>query len=943
MGDFFLPQPGGSAPPPEPDIPPPDFQEVGKGISAGFEATDWTGALAKKLWGAITYGASLLLSWIIKAAATIAAGFLNVLTETDEKANSAYGLLTAATLEHLFGVQINPRDVAGRGQREQRVVVANTIGQAIFGALFAAAPTSGAGGLRPSSAASEQYLQTVTHLGLEGWMESWIVDALSLHELQRFGELKDVMAEMLGLGRLTRRVLAPPMKILVEDPYTWKLNDTYRPTLLPHELATRQFLRGKLTRDQLDQVLGWQGWSPANIDYLINSNAKFLSLADLDYQIQRGFKSEADAVQYLRDQGWDQETATSQVSVFHERRIDVYRKELIQASEQAFIDKDIDADTFRAVVQTSGLPEEEQSWIIKVAGARREMKFKRLTLSEIEQLIRAGIMNVDDLRQWMLRENYSFEDAQFLELLLIDQVTTKAAADKAKAEKLAAKKKADAEKAKLAAQKQALLDAQAADKGVTRQQAAQLVKDGQWTFDQYAQFLTNHGVGPDGIVQLTDLLHTLIDDQKAAQDKRDAAKAAAAEKEVPLAQIEAGVKSGVVSMDEFRAFLTAQKYGQDDIDTFVSLLQSQIDAAKLKAKAVADAKVKAAQKHINLPSLERAVRLGLVPIESYRAALQAAGEDPTSADLLVGILRDQIAADTATQKKRADASLRAGAQGLSLAQTEQAVINHVLPMSAYTLLLGKLNFDQADTAALAELLQLRVDHQQTANEKQALADQKADATGLSLAAIQRATKLGVLSLDQYTALLARIGLSQDDVAILRTSMLVELQKMAGANKVRTAAASKLAKQGLSLAQEESAVIAGVESVDLFKSNLLAQGVTDANVTTIVDLVMLKKDQAEAAAAKRAIAEARAADKDPGLAKEEALVSAGIISMDDYGAYLRELKMDDLDIAQLEALLADKIGAAQAKAAAAGTQPAPGAAPKKRKRKAAAAPTTAPLP
>jgi hypothetical protein len=940
MGDFFLSQPGGGAPPPEPDIPAPDFKQVGQGISAGFDATDFWGRLLKKFvdtLGAIVAG---ILAAIVAGAAWVAARFVDILTRADENSNAAYGQLTAATLEHLFGVQINPSDVAGRGDRGRRVVAAKSIGDAVFKSLFAAAPTSGAGGLQPSSSASEQYLQTVIHLGLEGWMETWIVDALSLHDLQRFGELKDVMAEMLGLSRLTRRVLAPPMKILVEDPYTWLLNDRYRPTLLPHELACRQFLRGAIQRDQLDQILGWQGWSPANIDYLINSNRKFLALQDLDYQIQRGLMTQLDAVQYLQDQGWERDAATIQVSMLHDKRIDVYRKDLILAAETAFVAKDIDIDQFQQIVLTSGLPDEEQTWLIKVAGMKREMRFKRLTLGEVETMIKAGIMNVDDLRAWMVRENYRLEDMQNLELLLIDQTTTAAAAAKTKSDKAAAAKK-KADDAKAAAQaKQKAAAAQLATKGISLAEAKQLVKDRQWTFDQYSAFLTAHGESPSAVTDLVQLLHEELDAAAAAQAVRDQARATAGEKEIPLAQYEAGVKAGTFSLAEFQDFLKAQKYGQDDIDTLVALMQSELDAAKVKADAKSKAAAKAKTKQINLPELERAVRLGLAPVSSYQAALVAVGEDPTSTDLLVGILKDQMAADTAAAVKRQEAALKAGSQGLSLAQAEQAVIDGVQPMSAYTLFLGKLGLNAADVDALRQLLQLRVDHQATVTEKQKAAEAKAAATSLSLGELQRATKLGVLSIDQYTGFLARIGVPPDDQVILRTSMLADLQKMAAANQTRTSAASRLAKQGLSLAQEEAAVIAGVESVDLFQSNLQSQGVSDSDIGVLVDLVTLKRDQAAAAADKRAQAEAKAADKDPSLAKEESLVTAGVITMDDYGAYLKELGLDDLDIAELEAALAQKIGLGQATAAAAGQAPAPGA-KVKRARKKTVAPITPP--
>lgn len=942
MGDFFVPNPGGPAPPPEPDIPPPDFKQAGQGISEGLVATDMFGKffLRARDWAIAI--ASTLLAWFIKASAPLVVGVLRTMTETDEKTQAAYGQVASATLSHIFGVDIEPALVAGRGQRAERVVVADTIGKAVLGSLFQPGFSTQGGALLPSSAASESYLNTVVHMGLEGWFESWIFDALSYHELEKFGDLKDTMAEMLGLGRLTRRVLAPPLKILVEDPYTWKLNDTYRPALLTHDIAVRQFLRGDMQRDELDQVLGWQGFKPKDIDRLINHNSKALTDAEVDYALERQIVDSDGAIALFQSDGWTNEQARLKVGLLIDKRIDGYRKQMIAAATTAFVQKDIEIDEFQTIVQSSGLPDLDQTWIIKVAGLRREMQFKRLTLAEIERLIKAGIDNVDDLRAWMVRENYRLDEMDALELLLIQQVQNKADAAKAKADQAAAKEQAAQIKAIATAKKEAAVAAQAATKGTSLVEAKQLVKDGRWTFDQYSAFLVAHGASQASVTDLVGLLHDEIDKATAAQAVRDQARATAAEKEIPLAQYEAGVKSGVFSIADFQKFLVAQKYGAEDIASLVALLQSELDAAKLKAGKHSQATTRAATKSINLPQLERAVRLGLTPIGTYQAALVAAGEDQTSVDLLTGILADQVKADQATAARRQEAALRAGQQGLSLAQTEQAVINGIRPMSDYTLFLGKLGVDQVDVDALRELLQLRLDHQADAADKQAQAEAKASATGLSLAAIQRATKLGVLTVDQYTAILGKIGLTADDQAILRTSMLVELQKQAAANTTRTSAASKLAKQGLSLATQESAVINGVEDIAVLQSNLVAAGLADADVSTLVDLVTLKRDQAQAAAGRRAIAEQRAADKDPSLAKEEALVTAGVLTMDDYAAYLREIGMDDLDVADLVDLLSQKIADAQAKAAAAATAPPPGAKPRKKK-KAAVAPVTTSAP
>lgn len=933
MGDFFAPNPGGSGGyvPPEPDIPAPHFETVGAQISSGFKVSGWIEAAWDYFFKKLHEWLVAAIAGMIKAVFFLVTLMMKTMHQIDEKTDDSYAQAIVATLEHLFDVDVNPADVSGRGQGAQRVVLAQNMGKAILGALFSEAPQAGAGGLRPSSAAGEAYLWRVMHLGLEGWIESWLADALSYHELEKFGDLKDIVERMLGLGRLSRQVLAPALKVLIHDPWLWQLNNTYRPTLLPHELACRQFLRGEITRDKLDEVLGWQGWSAQNIDVLLNNARRFLSETDVDYAMRRGVWSEDQAAKYLQQQGWELTDAQTVVSLLVDKRIDPYRKEMLQVSIAAYERGDMDITTLQSAVTASGLPDSDQQWLLKVAALKRETNVKHLSIGQVEQMVRKGLMNVDDLRTWMQRENYPLQEIQFLELLLIEEVntaTSAAAARKAKAE--AALKATEARQA-AAAQKQQAAAARLESKGVSLAEAKQLVQDGQWTFDQYAAFLASYGVAADHIPELLTLLHEQID---AVQAKRAAAgnkKALTIEKEIPIGRMEAGVKAGVITMDDFRRYLADQQYGPEDIDNLVAVLQAELDAAKTKASAKTAAGAKAAAKSITLHELEHAVRLGLAPIDTYKAALVAAGEDAASIDLLVHILQQQIATDTAAAARRKDVALKAGLQGVSLSQLEAAVVDGLKPISAYAQQLSLLGYSHEDVTTLTDLVQLKVNHQKLVQAKQAAAEAKAAATGLSIGEIDRATKLGVLSIDQYTALLSKFGLDATDQAILRASMVAEIQRTAKTQQKAAAVTTRLATKKLSLSELEAAVRAGVSTVADYEQTLMGEGYTAADAAELGQLLTLKLQQEKATAATKAAAQARAADKDPSLSKIEAMVKAHIVTMDDYGAYLAEIGMDAADVALMQALLQSQIDAAAKKAAA------------KTQKSAAAAGTVAPPP
>lgn len=916
MGDFFNPSPGNSGGNiPEPDIPAPDFQTIGAQLGAGFTSTVSGGGVFNGLLQVLLSWVTGVLAWLIAGMFKIFTFVISVFGQVDEKAEPAFAQLAAATIQNLFDVPVNAPDVGGRGQYAQRQALAQSMGKAILDAIFSGAQPTGQAGLQPGSAAAEAFLWRVTHLGLEGWFEALISDSATYHVLEKYGDLKDIMERMLGLGRLSHRILMPALKVLIQDPWLWQLNLTYRPTLLPVNTAVRQFIRGKLTRDQLNDVLGRWGYSAANIDALINENTKFLADADISYLMKRGTFQQADAKAYLQQQGWDATSADSITFLMQDQVIDPYRRSMAQAAEAAFVRRDIDLATFQQILQSADLPQVEQDWIVKAAQVKQQLNVKHLSIGEVQLMIRKGLMNFTDLQQWAQREGYPAEEETFLELLTQEEINTATAAAQAKAAAAEAKAKAAEAKAAAAQQKAAAAAERLQFKGVSMAEAQQLVKDGQWTFDQYTAFLTGNGVAADHIPELVNLLHEQID---AAQQKAQAAaehKAAAAVKQIPLATMEKGVKDGVLSLAEFESTLTSHGYTADEVSTLVAVLQADLQAAATKTAAKTAATAKAKAKSITLPEIERAARLGLATVDQYRAALTAAGEDAASIDLLVAMLQQQIASDQAAATKRKDAALKAGQAGVSLAQLEQSVIAGVRPIADYSAQLSLLGYDQGDITTLTDLLQTRVDHQAAVASKQKLAEEHAAATGLSLGTIGTATKLGVLTIDQYTALLAKMGISAADQAILRASMLAEIAKAAKTATKATAAAKATAGKKPSLGQVEAEVLAGLATVDDYVVAAIAAGYGQADAAELGQLVQLKADNAKATAAAKAAAQAKAADKDPGLSKIEAMVKGGILTMDDYGSYLAEIGMDPVDVGLMQALLQQTMDAAAAKAAA----------------------------
>jgi hypothetical protein len=920
MGDFFTPPAGYPPPPPEPDTPSPDFSTIAANLGIGINKSGVLNGIFVGLAEALLRWVTLALGLLLTVALKIFAWFIGVVGDVTSDAQAGYGKVVSATLQELFGVTVDPASVSSRQGNAGKQAAATQMGQTLVQTLFSNMPTATGSGVPPSESAADKYLGTMMNMELNGWIESWFTDGVSGHVLEKYGDLKDGISKVLGLGRMSRQAFAPPLKIFVHDPYLAALNQKFRPKPIPEELALWALHTGAVSRDDLSTILGNQGYTEQEINWLTLKSGKFIPDADLDYLISRGQMSQSDALIILQNQGWTEFDANLLLEILADKRTHKYVLEIVATAEAAYVRGDLDVAGWQNVVSTVGLTSDEQTWILKVADVKRACNITHLSLGQIEQGVLDGIMNLNDVKTWATRVNMPADEEAFLELMILFKQNKQSATQQAKAAAAAAKASAAQAKQAAATQKAAAAKAQAADKGVTVAQAETLVKDGLWTFDQLTAFLTAKGYGADAINSIVALLHAAIAKTSSSASTAAAVRATAAAKGLSLAQVEKAVVAGILTSGDLANYLAGHGFDQADAQVIVELTEEAVATAKTKAAAKTAAQAKAAAKSISLPELERAVRLGLTTTDAYNAALQAAGFDPMSITLLDGILNSQIVSDKATAAKRAAAAGSATSTGITVAQLEQEVIQGIRPIADYTAELVKLGYDPADQTDLTELLQVKVDQAKATAAKRAAAGTALSNRGISIADAERAVKLGVVPIATYQQLLSQAGFTQDAIDVLTNTLLAQVASTKKTQTAANAAAGTVATKGISLPQLEKAVIAGLQPIDDYTRALTTSGYSEADAGTLTDLLQLKVDQAARAAAAHADAIGAATQKGISLANEEAAVVAGNKTMADYDALLTSLGYDDVDRATLESLLQTKVNAAAAKAG--GTPPAP---------------------
>lgn len=891
---------------PVPDVPKANFASIGGDLAKGAKDSGFWDGLWQSLITFIAQfvGTSIgalmgLLGWI---ATYIARIFLVARQQNEDTLAEA----SAAAVSDLFGVPIDSSQFKQLANSGQRKPMAKNAAEGLLNALGGSFQAGSPGQLAPSSERAEEFVTTIMNLCVEGWLEGWMMEALSAGQLETFAELKDIVAHALGLGRLTRAVLSPAINVLVHDPFLWKLNQSYRPKLLSEGTAVRQFVRGRMTREQLDTELGYQGYSADRIEALINQGQLHVPTADLVTLIAHNELDSSLAVQMLKDQGYTDTQAQMVLRIQHLTRGDALTMDLAKMAIDAWAVGTLTESDVSQFINQDGITEQEKAYLGLLKDLKSRIKRKQFGLSQATTMVEVGIWDLDRFRAWALLEGYTDDDERDLELLTFGKIKDKSDAKAAKAahaKEVAASKAAKviSDQAKAAAAVAAL-----PAHGVAIAKYETLVLDGIRTIDQYRAFLHAKGLTPDNQDAFVTLLNTKLQKASTTSAGKAANSATAAEKNLNLAQLDKAVRAGVLSIDEYKARLEQIGFPDTDVQILVDVASNDLATAATKTTTKAGAVATGTAKGISIAQEERAVRLGLKTISDYQAFLSAHGYADEDATLLSAELQKQLDADQAALKTRAGAVVAAQAKGLSLTQLEQAVRAGVNTIDQYQAALASLGYSSDAQASLVSLLELQMQTDQQNLAAQGTAAGLLGARGVSLSDLQRAVKLGVVPVSVYSDALTRAGVSADDSQLLTLTLTAQVSASKKAAKPTPQVNAALKAAGLSAATLHNDVLSGKLTLDQYQATLLGASVDPASVAALVGVVTDELANQQAVGDKLALAEKAATAKGLSLSQFTQAVLAGVKTLDDYATFVSSLGFDDADVDTLAATLAAKL-------------------------------------
>lgn len=882
-----------------------DWRDIGNQLAAGFIAAAASGNVADGVIEVMGKQKGAAMSTAMEIAESVALKMGETLHAVERPFMPIIAAFVAPIVAGLFGAEVNEAEftkrlVRGGGHAAARAIVDGFL-KAIEG--------DGAGELRPSPEGGARVASAAVAASLESTFNALIPELLSdclpfeIGHFKELTELPEGIIRALGVGRLVRRAVGPLVTVCAATPMLWHVNKKYRPTLLGPGEVVRQALREKWSKAEAIEELARQGYSDKRIEALFNAGAKFFSVGDVRTFLSREEWTNEQAIQHLKDQGYDQATAHDALRLEGLRRFDQLETQEANVIIGAYAARDIDRSTFGSMLDAAVSVASERALFTELAEIRRACNIKRLTLSQVEAMVRSGVLNVRDYRETAQLEGYSDGDVTALELQLRWELDKEKAIEahraELEAERLAAK---IARELALAERKAQIAAERALARRGNEADLERAAVRGQIAIGRVEEVYAQR-YDPD-TVQI--LVASLEDDRQAYIDQqtaRDAAIQRGKRRNIDVGAVEQAFYTNLLTADELRARLAALGFNDADADLLTATAvakKAELDAAKARRDATAAV---AAKKQIDLGRFERLVRRGDRTMAQYVTLLQSLDVDEAAIPDFVDALQVLINDDAAARDARRAAEPALNAKGLSLEQMRRAVLLDIRTRDDFQAFLVANHFTSDAQAVLLAELDADVADAEAARRRRTAPAPGPQPSGSPLSTIRRAAQLGIVSPDVYLQRLADAGYGKEDLAIETDLLLLEISDVQAARARRDQAPAAAPPPGLSLETIGRAVKAGTSSIDLYRARAVELGYSLADVDILAALLTRELETLNAGRTAHSDVGFRLAPQGLSLAELDARVTSGELTLEDYAAQLEAWGVGPDDAQLVAAFLA----------------------------------------
>ncbi|MGH2628461.1 MAG: hypothetical protein ACRDHY_17630, partial [Anaerolineales bacterium] len=322
----------------EAPVSPDSFEQVAAQITAGVDkAGGWKG-VSGAIANGVAEGAALIVGVVLNLLTFIGVFIARTLLGGLREVDPAISQIVQLAVADMFGTDFPKlRLEFGAGSAATRRAENAAIGHKVMAAI-AGQITARPGGLVPDDSRAAEFLGLITNMGLQNWWEGILAETISLGQIEGVMDLNDKIAESLGFGRLSRRVLGPLIGTVVTLPMEWKVNSLYRPTELSQADAIRRYLQGSWTDAELNGWAAKAGHTDAQIRAIVDLHQQRFSPPELVRLAELNLISADESLAELRAQGYDAVHAARAESLAAVQALDQWATPVVSAARDAYIE-----------------------------------------------------------------------------------------------------------------------------------------------------------------------------------------------------------------------------------------------------------------------------------------------------------------------------------------------------------------------------------------------------------------------------------------------------------------------------------------------------------------------------------------------------------------------------------------------------------------------------
>lgn len=356
------------------------------------------------------------LGGTVSVGAEIAAKFIELITKAKQVGQPGMHDLLAASLGDVLQIDISGADIpVGLGVEGQAAVNA-AIGKKFLDSLRGFfAPTDAVTGDTAEKAAETfvgfgmQFSSAVGFLGLLG-------EIFTIGHVKELSEIGEILERSLGLGRLTRLVLAPLIQNTISKPYDRKLRAQYMQDLLGAPELVKGMLAGRLDEAAVQQWLAEHGYSEAFRAELVAQHTPSLHESDVELLQALGRIDSTSADGQLKAQGIPDSIIAGRLAVLTWKRLQHVREALLAQVFSEIQHGFQPASAMDDVLGKLGIPSDEADLWRQRVGFLEAVPRKRLSEGQMLFLYEAAQVTLSEVQDWAAAEGYSPEDQLRIQL-----------------------------------------------------------------------------------------------------------------------------------------------------------------------------------------------------------------------------------------------------------------------------------------------------------------------------------------------------------------------------------------------------------------------------------------------------------------------------------------------------------------------------------------------